>query len=63
MREPCPSAEPEAPLVERMNELAGQLREGVDANGDGQITWEEGEGGLAQAEQHMGFMQQGEGLG
>ena len=54
------TAEEAAPLVARMEELAVQLHEGVDADGDGQITWEEG--GLAQAEQHMGFMVQGEGM-
>jgi hypothetical protein len=36
---------------------------GTDADGDGQATWEENEGGLQQAAQHMRFMQEGEGLG
>ncbi len=42
--------------------LADQLLVGVDANGDGDITWEEGEGGLNAAASHMGLMAQGEGL-
>lgn len=35
---------------------------GTDANGDGTIGWQLGEGGLAQAEQHRGFMRVGEGI-
>ncbi|MEZ5667530.1 MAG: hypothetical protein R3F55_08890 [Alphaproteobacteria bacterium] len=35
---------------------------GTDANGDGTVGWEQGEGGLAQAEAHMGFMMEAEGL-
>ena len=42
--------------------LLRQIVNGVDANEDGSVSWEEGEGGLAQAEQHMGFMLKGEGL-
>jgi uncharacterized protein (DUF305 family) len=30
---------------------------GHDANGDGKISWEEGEGGIAQIKQHLGFIQ------
>lgn len=51
-----------APLVRRMQRLAMQLLDGKDANGDGKITWKEGEGGLAEASKHMGFMLKGEGL-
>jgi hypothetical protein len=35
---------------------------GCDANTDGTIGWGPGEGGLAQAQQHMTLMMQGEGL-
>lgn len=35
---------------------------GFDANGDGNVTWKKGEGGLKQARQHMGFMMKAEGL-
>jgi len=44
-------------------ELAGQIHEatramldGIDANGDGTIGWQEGEGGLAQATTHLGLI-------
>ena len=51
-----------APLVERIKLLTQAILNGVDANGDGKVSWEQGEGGLAQAQQHMGFMKEGEGL-
>lgn len=35
---------------------------GCDANSDGTIAWGPGEGGLAQADQHMTLMMQGEGM-
>jgi hypothetical protein len=44
----------------RIYTLVEQMIGGVDADGDGTISWRDGEGGLAQAEQHMGFMVQGE---
>ena len=56
------SAEEAAPLVMEMQAMTDAILNGMDANGDGQATWEEGEGGIAQAEQHMGFMRQGEGM-
>ena len=56
------SAAAAAPLTERLGMLAGQLISGYDANGDGRIGWQEGEGGLEQANQHMGFMKKGEDL-
>ncbi len=44
-------------------ELAGQIHEatqamlnGIDANGDGRVGWQEGEGGLAQAATHLGLI-------
>ncbi len=56
------SAGDAAPLVQQLEVLANQLLGGVDANGDGNITWVEGEGGLNEANKHMGFMREGEGL-
>ena len=46
----------------QLNKLASELTLGVDANGDGNIGWGEGEGGLQQAEQHASLMKKGEGL-
>jgi len=54
------SAADAAPLAARLHELAQQLTAGADANGDGRIGWQAPEGGLAQAQQHMGFMAAGE---
>jgi internalin A len=50
------------PLVTGLEELTVWINEGVDANKDGQISWETGEGGLAQALTHMRLMMKGEGL-
>jgi hypothetical protein len=49
-----------APLVAELTTRAQQLTSGVDANSDGQIGWQEGEGGLAQAEQHLNLILQGD---
>lgn len=49
-----------ARLVKRQQALAHQLVDGLDANRDGKVTWVKGEGGLMQAQQHMGFMRKGE---
>jgi hypothetical protein len=35
---------------------------GIDADGDGEISWKKGEGGLKTADQHMGFILDAEGL-
>lgn len=56
------SAGEAAPLVEELETLTGELVAGRDATGDGQISWQEGEGGLEHVEQHMGLMTSGEGL-
>lgn len=42
--------------------LSVALLEGEDANGDGTVTWQEGEGGLLKARKHMQIMSKGEGL-
>ncbi len=43
-----------AALINQMIPLAQQLTAGVDTNGDGRITWEEG--GLQQADEHVSLM-------
>ena len=52
-----------AELVEELARFTTAIVEGVDANEDGRIGWQEGEGGLAQATQHLGLLMDGEGLG
>lgn len=52
-----------AEMVEELIELTNAIVSGMDANGDGRTGWQEDEGGLAQATQHMGLMKRGEGLG
>jgi hypothetical protein len=48
-----------AALVSQMASLCEQLIPGADANGDGRITWEDGEGGLQQAEEHVMLLLRG----
>jgi hypothetical protein len=43
-------------LAAEMQTKAEQLTTGVDADKNGQISWMAPEGGLNQAQQHMGFM-------
>jgi hypothetical protein len=50
-----------APLVGELQTLANQLATGVDLNGDGRVGWNDPEGGLDQAQQHMDLMKKGEG--
>jgi hypothetical protein len=57
------SADHAAHLLQELAELTEQMVSGVDADGDGRIGWQEGEGGLAQAEQHITLMKRGEGTG
>jgi len=54
------SAAVAADLVAKLNTIAGQLIPGFDANGDGRIGWQEGEGGLQHAEQHLKLMMDAE---
>ena len=51
-----------APMVEKMKASVSALTAGADLNGDGNIGWADGEGGLAVAKTHMGFMMDAEGL-
>lgn len=50
------SADAAAMMIAELNGMAGQLMAGNDANSDGKITWEEGEGGLQHVEQHVALM-------
>jgi hypothetical protein len=52
-----------ATLVSQIASLAEQLIPGADANGDGQIGWQEGEGGLQHVEQHVNNILRAEGGG
>ena len=56
------SASEAAPLVAELTTQINNINSGVDANKDGSIGWQTGEGGLAQANQHMMLMMKGEGL-
>ena len=51
-----------ARIAAEIQEITGAILEGTDANGDGRVGWQEGEGGLAQATTHLGLMKRGEGL-
>lgn len=51
-----------AALLEELTALTEAILNGVDADGDGRIGWQKGEGGLAQATQHLGLLKRGEGL-
>ena len=57
------SAADAAPMVEDLVGLAEQLLAGLDANDDGRIGWQEGEGGMEQALTHLNLMKRGEGIG
>jgi hypothetical protein len=56
------SAAEAKPLVDELIAQTNSIVNGVDANKDGSIGWQSGEGGLAQAETHMNLMMKGEGL-
>jgi hypothetical protein len=47
------SAEAAVAAFAKMNTLVAQLMPGVDANGDGKISWEQNEGGLQHVEEHL----------
>lgn len=49
-------------IVDEMSRVVMRMYEGHDADGDGEATWNLGEGGLEQAFQHMKMMEAGEGL-
>ena len=56
------SATEAAGLVAELIELTTAMSQGTDANKDGQVGWQTGEGGLQQAQMHMRLMMKGEGL-
>ncbi len=56
------SASEASALVAELTAQINNINNGVDANKDGSIGWQTGEGGLAQANQHMMLMMKGEGL-
>lgn len=49
-------------LMTQIQTLAQQVKAGRDADGNGQIGWQEGEGGLDQVTQHMGLLTRAEGI-
>lgn len=51
-----------AALVSEVVRYTDSIMKGTDANRDGSIGWQSGEGGLAQAQGHMDLMAKGEGL-
>jgi hypothetical protein len=51
-----------AELLEEMTARVTAMADGVDANGDGTIGWQEGEGGLAQAQTHLELLRRAAGL-
>lgn len=50
------------PLVMELRTLTRQIVEGHDADGNGTVGWQEGEGGLQQAEQHLTLLREAEEL-
>ena len=56
------SAAQAAPMVKKIAQLTTRLNNGEDVNGDGEVSWGAGEGGLDTAAKHMGFMRKGEGM-
>ncbi len=54
------SASDAAALTSQLASLTAQLTAGVDANGDGKIGWQEAEGGLQQAQEHVNLLLAGE---
>ena len=56
------SASEAAPLLTQLIAQTHSMAHGIDANNDGSIGWQAGEGGLAQAKAHMDLMLKGEGL-
>ena len=55
------SAAEAAAILAELTPVAQALVAGVDANGNGQVEWRQGEGGLQQAEEHLKLMMAAEG--
>lgn len=47
------TAEVAAASAKRLHELVSFIESGTDADGDGRVGWQEGEGGVAQVRQHL----------
>ncbi len=56
------SAANAASAAQDLQAIAHQLLDGLDANHDGSVGWQQGEGGLNVAAKHMDIMRAGEGL-
>lgn len=56
-------AETATELLHELIQTLEAIQNGTDANGDGRTGWQEGEGGLAQAQQHLNLLKRGEGMG
>ena len=52
-----------AEMLAELTALTDAILNGMDADGDGRVGWQEEEGGLAQATTHLGLLMRGEGLG
>lgn len=50
-------------LAEEISAMVDAILNGTDADGNGRVSWGEGEGGLAQAATHLRLMKEAEGLG
>ncbi len=50
-------------LAEEIVAMTAAIVNGTDADGNGRVSWGEGEGGLAQAATHLRLMKEAEGLG
>jgi hypothetical protein len=57
------SAADAAALMTQLVSVTSELQPGKDANADGRVGWQEGEGGLQQIDEHVKLMLAGEGLG
>ncbi|HET9949265.1 MAG TPA: hypothetical protein VFQ22_10115 [Longimicrobiales bacterium] len=60
--ESAPSPAAALPLLAELTARTEALLGGRDADGDGLVGWQRGEGGLRQATWHMNLMRRGEGL-
>jgi hypothetical protein len=56
------TADEAAEKLHELIQLTDAIANGRDTDGDGRIGWQEGEGGLAQASQHLTLMRNAEGL-
>ena len=52
------SGDTSAKNMDEIAQITQWIVNGRDANGDGKISWQEGEGGIAQMKQHLGFAMQ-----